>query len=228
MPRKQNAQERNVMHKPNNLLENDVMEELDWDPLLDDTRIIVKADDGQVTLSGSVYTYYESGLAEADAARIGGVTLVENQLMVGLTGEAVADADIATAAATALQRDRFVPDSVDVAVTDGWVTLNGEVRRHIQRQAAQHAVGRVDGVLGVANDIVLTSDPIPGDVADRINRAFKRNAIIDDSLIDVTNQDHTIYLDGTVGSWTAMDQAVETAWEAPGVGDVVNRLVVVP
>lgn len=70
--------------------------------------------------------------------------------------------------------------------------------------------------------------PIPTDVADRINRAFKRNSIIDDSLIEVSSIDHTIYLDGTAGSWFAMDEAVDTAWEAPGVTDVVNRLVIVP
>jgi osmotically-inducible protein OsmY len=216
------------MQKPNNLLEMDVKDELDWDPRLDDSGIIVKADDGQVTLNGSVYTYYESGLAEEDAWSIGGVTLVENQLMVGLAGEAIADADIAADCVAALARDRFIPDSVNVVVTHGWVTLTGEVRHHIQRQAAEHHVRRVDGVLGVTDNIVLTSDPIPSDVVDRITRALRRNALIDDSLIQVTSVDHTIYLDGTVGSWAAMDKAVDTAWEAPGVGDVVNRLVIVP
>jgi osmotically-inducible protein OsmY len=146
----------------------------------------------------------------------------------GLVGEAIADADIAADCVAALDRDRFVPDSVNVGVTDGWITLSGEVRHHIERRAAEHAVRRVDGVLGVTDNIVLTSDPIPRDVTDRINRALRRNALIDDSLIEVTSMDHTIYLEGTVASWAAMDRAVDTAWEASGVGDVVNRLVIVP
>ncbi len=217
------------MHKPNNLLEEDVREELEWDPMVDDGRIIVKANDGQITLSGAVPSYYESDLAVDDAFSIGGVTLVNNQLMVGIVGEAVADADIASACAAALDKDKLVPHgSVDASAADGWVTLTGEVRHHFQRRAAMHAVRRVDGVLGVTDNIVLTSQPIPSDVADRINRAFQRNAIIDDSLINVTNVDHTIYLDGTVSSWYAMDEAVDTAWEAPGVRDVVNRLLIVP
>ena len=217
------------MHKPNNMLEKDVKEELDWDPLVDNSRIIVKASDGEITLSGSVPTYFESGLAEEDAFSIGGVTMVDNQLLVGLVGDAILDADIAADCVAALDKDRFVPSgSVSVVVTEGWVTLSGEVRRHFQRRAAVHAVRRVDGVLGVTNNIVLTSEPIPSDVADRINRAFKRNAIIDDSLIEVTSVDHTVYLDGTAGSWYAMDEAVDTAWEAPGVMDVVNRLLIVP
>ena len=65
-------------------------------------------------------------------------------------------------------------------------------------------------------------------MADRIKKAFGRNAIIDDSLIEVTNTGHTIYLDGTVGSYAALTQAEDTAWEAPGVTDVIDRLVLVP
>lgn len=213
------------MHKPNNLLETDVRDQLDWDPVLDDTRIVVKADDGKVILTGAVGTYNDVELASDDAWAVGGVKELDNELMVGFTGATIADLDIEAACVTALDADRMVPQgSVTPAVLDGWVTLTGEVRNHFQRQAAVHAVGRIAGVLGVNNDITLSSRPIPSDVAERINKAFKRNAIIDDSLITVSNVGHTIYLDGTVGSWTAMDQAVDTAWSAPGVQEVVNRL----
>ncbi len=217
------------MHKPNNLLESDVQEELDWDPRFDNSRVIVKANDGDVTLTGTVDTFYDTLLATQDARSVGGVTSVENELLVGLVGAAIADADIASKCREALDRDRFVPKgAVSVAVVDGWVTLGGEVRRHYQRRAAHHAVSRVDGVLGVTNDITLTKDVMPGDVANRINKAFGRDAIIDDSRIKVTASNNTVYLDGMVGSWYAMDVAVDTAWDAPGVNDVVNRLVVFP
>ena len=170
------------------LLEKDVKEEFDWDPLLDDSRILVKADDGKITLTGSVPSYYESTIAEDDAFSIGGVTMVENQLMVGLVGDAIADADIAAELrVTPSTRTASCPRLGGVDVVEGWVTLSGEVRRHFQRRAAVHAVRRVDGVLGVTDDIVLTVAPIPSDVADRINRAFKRNSIIDDSLIEVSS-----------------------------------------
>jgi osmotically-inducible protein OsmY len=217
------------MHKPNNLLENDVRDELDWDGLLDDSRIVVSAEDGQVTLTGAVPTYYEATLAAEDAWSVGGVSALDNQLLVGLAGEAMADVDVAADCTAALNADKFVPQgSVTPVVTDGWVTLRGEVRRHFQRKAAEFAVRRVDGVLGITNDIQLTSDPIPSDVADRINKAFRRNAIIDDSLIKVSNSDHTIYLDGTTSSWVAMQEAEDVAWSAPGVAEVVDRLVIVP
>jgi osmotically-inducible protein OsmY len=216
------------MHKPNNLLELDVKDALAWDPVVDDSRIVVKADDGRVTLTGTVPTFYDTSLAVADAWSVGGVVNVENELLVGLAGAVIADVDITAACIAALDADKFVPKgSVTPTVTDGWVTLTGQVRHHHQRQAAEHAVRRIDGVLGITDNLELSSEPIPSDVADRINKAFRRNAIIDDSLIKVTNSDHTIYLDGTVDSYAARQAAVDTAWQAPGVTYVIDRLVII-
>ena len=217
------------MHKPNMLLESDVQEELDWDPQIDDTRITIKADSGNVTLSGSVPSYYQATRAADDVTVVGGVTGIDNQLLVGLLGETMNDADIAVASAAAIDADKFVPKGAVAAdVLDGYVTLTGTVRRHFERQAAAHAVSRVDGVLGIDDSIALSSDPIPSDVADRIKKAFKRNAIIDDSMIEVSNDGHTIELDGAVNTWTARQAAEDTAWDAPGVTNVVNMLTVVP
>ena len=217
------------MHKPNHLLQSDVKEELDWDPLFDNSRVIVKAHDGNVTLTGAVDTYYDTILATDDAWGVGGVKSVDNELLVGLLGDAIADADLAANCLAALDGDRLVPKgAVSVTAVDGWVTLSGEVRRHYQRQAAHHAVSRIDGVLGVTNDITLTKDVVPGDVIDRINEAFRRDSIVDESLIEVSTTGNTVYLDGTVGSWYAMEEAVDTAWRAPGVTDVENRLAIVP
>jgi osmotically-inducible protein OsmY len=216
------------MHKPNMLLESDVEEELSWDPQLDNSRIGVSAKDGRVTLTGSVPTYYELVRAGDDVRLVGGVKSVDNQLLVGLLGDAITDETIAVACADALNGDRFVPKgSVTVDVLGGYVTLNGQVRHHFQCQAAEHAVQKIDGVLGIDDKITISSDPAPGDVADRINKAFRRNSIIDDSMITVSNVGSTIYLDGTADSWTAREEAEDTAWAAPGVGEVVDRVEVV-
>jgi osmotically-inducible protein OsmY len=217
-------------HKPNHLLESDVREALDYDPLIDPSRIEVKANDGMVTLTGTVYTYADLVGATEDTWSVGGVTAIDNDLLVGLVGAAVEDGAIAAAATDALDRDKFVPHgSVTPVVVDGWLTLNGEVRRHFQRKAAEFAVRRLDGVLGVTDDIKVSSgEPVPSDVADRINKAFRRNAIIDDSHIQVSSSNHTIYLDGTVDSYASMEEAEDTAWNAPGVDDVVDRMVITP
>jgi osmotically-inducible protein OsmY len=215
------------MHKPNNLLEFDVNDELEWDPQLDAMRIAVKADDGRVTLTGSVPTLYQVSRATDDAMHVGGTKTVDNQLLVGPVGEMVNDANLDTSTTSALNNDSLVPaGAVTTAVHDGFVTLSGKVRHQYQRQAAEHAVRRVGGVLGVTNNVTLTSQPLPTDVADRITQAFQRSAIIDESKIKVSNDGPTIYLDGIVPSWNARQEAEDTAWAAPGVREVVDRVEV--
>jgi osmotically-inducible protein OsmY len=98
---------------------------------------------------------------------------------------------------------------------------------HYERQAAVFAIARVRGVRGISSKIAIISQPVRTDVADRIKRAFRRNAIIDDSRVGVTTNGHTVCLDGEVGSWKAEEEAVDTAWGAPGVTDVVDRLIIV-
>jgi osmotically-inducible protein OsmY len=220
--------ERTIMDKPDNSLKSDIEEQLDWDQMLDDSQIDVSVKEGQVTLSGGVPTYYEATLAEQDARSVSGVKAVDNDLLVGPIGEDIADADLASRCAAALDAERFVPEgAITLDVQDGHVTLRGDVRHHYERQAAELAVARVKGVRGISNQIAITSQPVPADVADRIKRALRRNAIIDDSRVSVTTDDHTVYLDGEVGSWKAEEEAVDTAWGAPGVTDVVDRLIIV-
>lgn len=217
------------MHKPDTLVEMDVEGALSWDRSLIERRIVVKAHAGRVTLTGAVETYPELIRAEEDAWSVHGVTSVDNLLLVGVVGEALLDEDIADGCAAALEADKTVPKgAVSVTVTDGWVTLSGKVRHHFQRLAAKRAVAHVDGVLGIVDNLAIGDEPLPDDVAERINKAFHRSAIIDDSRIEVSSSGSTVYLDGRCDSWYAMQEALDTAWNAPGVTEVVNNLVVVP
>jgi osmotically-inducible protein OsmY len=45
------------VHKREKPLDGDVRDELAWDPMLDPSRMVVEANDGEVTLSGVVSTY---------------------------------------------------------------------------------------------------------------------------------------------------------------------------
>ncbi len=55
------------MHKPNNLLVSDVEEALESGPLLNASRIIVKAGDWMITLSGAEESCFDLTLASKDA-----------------------------------------------------------------------------------------------------------------------------------------------------------------
>ena len=161
------------MHKPDHMLQAQVRTELEWDPKLFDSRTVVKAHDGSIILSGAVDTLAEAQLASEDAACVVGVKAVDNQLLVGPTGGLTTDLLITADCVAALHAERLVPHgAVNAVVKDGWVTLAGEVHRHFQRQAARHAVARVPGVVGVTNQVTLTDEPIPPDVADRIDKTL--------------------------------------------------------
>ena len=215
------------MEKPDDVLERDVRDELDWDPAIDDSKVTVGAQGGKVMLTGSVANFHERSVATDDAWRVSGVKSVENDIVVGGPPAPVADQSLSTTCRQALDHDSMVPNgAVTPKVQDGWVTLTGRVRHHFQRQEAKRVVSRVPGVLGITDEVTISGDPIPSDVAYRIDKALRRKALLDGSIITVTNTQSTVYLDGTVDSWAAFEEADDTAWNAPGVTSVVNRLVV--
>ena len=215
------------MHRPDYIVESDVKDELDWDPLVDSTQIIVRAEHGHVTLTGAVPSYYNLLRAKEDAESVRGVTAVSNELLVGPVGKAIADEHVTAACASALAAEKWVPKSaVTVEVDNGWVTLRGTVHHHYQRQSAEHAVSQVDGVVGITNHVSISRGPVPNDVVERINQAFARDAVINGSDIRVSSEGHTVFLDGTAKSSAAVHDAIDTAWEAPGVQEVISRLVV--
>ena len=53
-----------------------------------------------------------------------------------------------------------------------------------------------------------------------------RKAIIGGCRIEVSNDGPLVCLDGDAGTRAAIEVAVDTAWSAPGVTEVVNRLTV--
>jgi osmotically-inducible protein OsmY len=213
------------MPKPNVVLEKDVRDQLSWDPTFNDRRIVVKADDGRVTLTGAVDTYSDGRRASATARKVQGVKEVDNRLAIELTGPTISDFELESECVKALAGERLLTERAVVPVVRfGLVTLNGRVRRHFERQAAVHVVGQILGVRGIHNHIELTHELVPRDVTDRITKALKRKAVLDDSMITVFDLADSVYLDGIVKSWTAMDQAVDSAWAAPGVRAVINRL----
>ena len=131
----------------------DVLDELKWDARVQPNEIGVAVKDGIVTLLGWVDSYTKRWAAEEAAHRVRGVKAVANDLEVRLPStEERTDTDVAHAAVRALEWDAFVPvGKVDVTVSKGWVTLKGEVEWNYQKQDAERAVRRLQGVKGVSN-----------------------------------------------------------------------------
>ena len=139
--------------KTNTQLQVDVMEELQYEPMVDAAGIGITAKDGVVTLSGKVKSLAEKWAATHAAERIGGVKAVVDQIRVELPEmHQRNDEVIARAVVNVLNWDVMVPDEkIKVNVHDGWITLEGTVSHKHERKAAEHAIRNITGVKGLSN-----------------------------------------------------------------------------
>jgi osmotically-inducible protein OsmY len=206
----------------------DVLEELKWEPRLQPNEIGVIVNDGVVTLTGTMTSYTAKFAAEEAAHRVRGVKAVANDIEVKLfPGTERSDADIAEAVVRALERDALIPiEKLDVTVSDGWVTLKGEVEWHYQREDAYEVVHRIAGVKGVRNLIAVKPKVSRTDLKKKIEDALVRTAQVDAKNITVEVQGPKVILKGMVRSWAEKQEAERQAWAAPGVTEVDNQITI--
>jgi len=207
-------------------IQKDVMEELRWEPNLSSSQIGVAAKDGVVTLSGMVDTYLQKLSAERAAKRVAGVKAIAEDIMVGPSaGHTKSDAEIASAALTALKWNSAVQDEkVKIKVDGGIVTLQGEAEWEYQRAQAKKTIESLTGVKLVINLITLRPKITPEGIEEKISAAFQRHASIDSKGIEVSVTGSRVTLTGKVRSFREKDDAAEAAWAAPGVTMVQNNL----
>lgn len=216
------------MYKSDAQLQLDVLEELKWEPSVDAEQIGVAAKDGVVTLSGLVGSYSEKLLAEKTARRVDGVRAIAEDLGVRYPNDPkTSDSEIARRVADILEWDVLMPSQkIDVTVDDGVVSLKGEVDWGYQKNLAFKDASKISGVRRVDNWIVVKPAVGAGDLKERIEQAFERQADFEANKIRVTAQGHKVILDGRVASWEKRSIAERAAWAAPGVSQVVDNLIV--
>jgi osmotically-inducible protein OsmY len=206
----------------------DVLDELKWQPNVDETQIGVIVENGVVTLSGVVNDYSKKTAAERAAKRVSGVKAVAEDIEVKY-GESYkkTDKEIAKAVVNALEWNASVPDDkISVKVEDGWVYLSGEVKWSYQRDAAKRTVEHLLGVKHVANNISIKQTVKATDIKDKIKKAFERAADLEAKNITVEVDGHTVTLKGKVHSLAEKEEARKTAYSSPGVYSVKNELKV--
>lgn len=214
--------------KTNEALQKDVQDAIKWEPLLSASEIGVVAKEGIVTLMGTVNSYAKKLEAEHVAKNVAGVKAVVEkiEIMFEPTGKKH-DIDIASEVLNAFDWSWSVPnDKVKVKVENGWVTLDGEVHWNYQRESAKKAVNNLIGVKGVTNNIKIRAEKNDAIEKKDIEDALMRNWSIDNQHIRVEVAGNKVTLNGTVHSLYQKDEAGQIAWNAPGVWNVENELVI--
>jgi osmotically-inducible protein OsmY len=209
-------------------LQQDIIDDLRWDPSIDASKIGVAVTNGVVTLTGSVPNYFQKQNTERVTKRVAGVRAVANDIEVQLPSAVEkTDAGVATAALNALKWSTSVPDeNIKVSVGKGWITLEGSVEWNYQREAAEKAVEELIGVKGVTNRISVSPHIKSREVKSEIKAALHRYAELESRNIDVEASDNSVTLKGSVRSWAERKEAENAAWMAPGVTQVKNEIIV--
>jgi osmotically-inducible protein OsmY len=208
-------------------IKRDVEAELRWAPDVDDTDIAVKANGGEVTLTGFATSYLQKYHAEIAVRRVKGVSAVANDIQVRTAAAGPTDPALARDALTALKMDLPLTwEKIQISVKDGRISLTGNVEWHYQRERAESSMRGLAGVVSVRNSIEVKTALAPENIQHKIEDAFRRLAQVDAERIKVQTNGSEVTLDGEVRSWAERDQAQQTAWSAPGVMRVINHLSV--
>ncbi|HTI60225.1 BON domain-containing protein [Mucilaginibacter sp.] len=209
-------------------IQEDVMNELKWQPFLTSSEIGVAVKNGIVTLTGIVDTYSKKLYAEKAVKRVAGVKAVAEDIQVGFSPSyRKTDTEIADAVFNALKWHAAVQeDKIRIKVDDGMVTLEGEVEWDYQRVAAKIAIQNLTGVRSVLNLITLRPRISPVEIEKKIKSAFQRHASIDSSKIWADVLGNKVTLRGKVRSFTEKEDAENAAWAAPGVAHIESKLEV--
>jgi len=214
--------------KKNEDLQKDVQDAIKWEPLLNGANIGVSAQNGIITLTGSVDSYTKKSKAEDAVKNVIGVRAVVEKIEIEYDSKwKKTDNDIASEVLNAFRWNLEIPnDKVKVKVEEGWVTLEGDLQWNYQKEAAKESVKVLLGVIGVSNNITINSETIDEVEKKDIERALLRNWSINDKDIQVGVSGNKVTLSGNVFSLYQKEEAGRIAWNAPGVWMVDNDLVI--
>lgn len=210
-----------------------VLDELKWDTRVRETDIGVEVHRSVVTLTGSVDSWAARLAAQEAAHRVAGVLDVANDIKVNLPGSRErTDTDIAQAVRAALAWDVLVPhERIRTTVSNGIVTIEGEVDNWNEHDDAGKAVRNLTGVREVKNLLTIAPSlawPSPQTVRRAIEDALERHAEHAAKHVQIAVAEGKVILSGEVPSWAERNAAEGAVRGTPGVSQVDNQLRIRP
>jgi osmotically-inducible protein OsmY len=199
-----------------------------YDPRVYSFEIDVEADEGMVTLAGTVDNLKAKTAAAQDARNTVGVWGVENDIVVRPLSPP-SDADIARNLKDALLWNPYVERfELTVVVRNKKAYLYGLVDSEFEKREAGEVASRTNGVAAVENNIQVDEawlwKPDP-EIEEDIEQQLSWSVFVDEADVDVSVDNGIATLEGEVDSITELDAAIKDAFDG-GARRVVNRLTI--
>jgi len=210
-----------------------ILEDLVWDSGVDESDITVEAENGIVTLAGTVPSSAVRSRAALDAWGVIGVNQVINRLSVSLPDHPPPPDDLVIRGQVEdmLEHNPNIEASdISVNVRSGVVTLGGTVPTHYDKNEAEALAAVARGVILVENELVIVpTDRISDEqIADQVVMALRRSAQVDADQIEIIVDDGVVTLNGSVPNAGARLAAARAVTRGRGVVEVENNLTVLP
>lgn len=209
------------------------------DARLDHSLIKVNVNGGMVSLYGIVGSLPEKSLAIADAWVSGVRSVDASNLEIKYWARdprlrvdkyvKKSDSEIDSAIQLAYTYDYRVRNyDVTVNVQNGYVTLTGDVKNLMEKEAAKSDAMDIVGVWEVDNRIKVRPDILYSDkdILGRVRSAFENNQYLNKYKFNLNVYNGKLYIDGKVDTPYERLLAEQVADRIPGVAAVKNNLVV--
>jgi len=204
-------------------------------------NVKVKANDGIVTLTGTVQDKDDKALAADTVENLPGVTAVKNEIVVKSEYPEKSDKWIALKIRSRLLTKSNVSlTSTKVNVTDGNVVLTGTADNAAQKDLTEAYAKDIDGVKNVQNEIVIkekSSDELAADrtMGDKIDDASITSQVkyallshkgTSELKTKITTRDGVVMITGTAGSDAEKSLVTKLAQDVRGTKSVNNEMIV--
>ena len=213
--------------KTNEILQKEIQQALQKNPLINVYEIAVTVQDGIVTLSGIVDEFEKKKIAEDEAKNVEGVKAVIENIIINYVNSSNKDHEIAASIVTIFKENWDISEhKISIKVEKGWVTFDGEVLNKKEKDAIKEKVQFLNGVRGVTNNIRIfkpTKDEIK---TKRISNALSQNPTLINQIIMVTVFEKNVTLKGMVDSQMQKDEAGKIALSSLGILTLENELFI--
>jgi hyperosmotically inducible protein len=200
-------------------------------------HVKVSANDGIVTLTGTVEDKDDKDLAADTVENLPGVVSVDNQIQIKSTYEKHSDAWIAfKIRSTLLVKANVSAIDTKVDVKDGNVILTGTTKNIAQKELTESYVKDIDNVKSVQNNLVVVAPPADDNtvgekiddasITSQVKYALLSHKSTSALETHVTTTDGIVHVTGEADSDAEKSLVTKLAMDVRGTKSVTNDMTV--